>query len=99
MLADGLSNVRTGPHDRSRVIAHHDALLRCAAFRDGHAPDLVLRFGATPTSKVLDELLDALDVPQLLVDDGGGWDAPAAADPRCRPTRSAFAEALAEAAW
>ena len=75
VLADGLSNVRTGPHDRTHVVAHYDALLRTPAFRGAPAPDLVLRFGARPTSKVLDQLLDGLDAPQVLVADGG-WSVP-----------------------
>ena len=37
----------------------------------------MLRVGGPPTSKALNALLDELAVPQLLVDDGGGWNAPA----------------------
>jgi 2-succinyl-5-enolpyruvyl-6-hydroxy-3-cyclohexene-1-carboxylate synthase len=76
LLADSLASVRTGSHDRSNVVAHYDALLRSETFRDRHVPDLVLRFGGPPTSKSLNQLLDEIDVPQLLVDDGGGWNAP-----------------------
>jgi 2-succinyl-5-enolpyruvyl-6-hydroxy-3-cyclohexene-1-carboxylate synthase len=53
ILADALANVRSGTHDRSSVIARHDAILRSAPFRDAHRPDLVIRFGGTPTSKAL----------------------------------------------
>ncbi len=74
LFADGLSNVRIGLHDRTSVIAHHDALLRSDAVRGWPAPDLVLRFGATPTSKALTQLLDGLAVRQLLIDDGAGWE-------------------------
>ncbi len=76
ILADGLSGVRNGPHDRSHVIAHYDLLLRSDQFREAHRPDVVVRFGARPTSKALDQWLDGLDVPQRLVDDGGGWNRP-----------------------
>jgi len=76
LLADSLANVRTGSHDRSNVVAHYDALLRSGSFRDRHVPDLVLRFGSPPTSKALNQMLDEIDAPQLLVDDGGGWNAP-----------------------
>ncbi len=76
LLADGLSNLRQGPHDRSHLIVHHDALLRSATVRDWPAPDLVLRFGAGPTSKALGQLLDSLSAPQFLIDDGGGWQRP-----------------------
>jgi 2-succinyl-5-enolpyruvyl-6-hydroxy-3-cyclohexene-1-carboxylate synthase len=77
ILADGLSGLRNGPHDRSRVIAHHDLLLRSDRFREAHRPDVIVRFGARPTSKALDQWLDGLDVPQWLVDDGHGWNLPA----------------------
>jgi 2-succinyl-5-enolpyruvyl-6-hydroxy-3-cyclohexene-1-carboxylate synthase len=96
VIADGLSNVRCGSHDRSQVIAHHDALLRTGTIRGWPAPDLVLRFGAPPVSKVLDAHLASLDAPQLLVDDGAGWERPP--EPRlvtADPVR--FAEGLAAA--
>lgn len=76
VVADVLANVRNGPHDRGAVIAHHDALLRVEGFVEAHRPDLVLRFGGTPTSKALDLALQAWAAPQLLVDDGGGWNMP-----------------------
>ncbi|MFV2062187.1 MAG: 2-succinyl-5-enolpyruvyl-6-hydroxy-3-cyclohexene-1-carboxylic-acid synthase [Chloroflexota bacterium] len=71
ILADGLSNLRLGRHDRSHVIARHDALLRSRAFSDDHVPDLVLRFGVTPTSKLITQALQAWSAPQIVVDDGG----------------------------
>jgi 2-succinyl-5-enolpyruvyl-6-hydroxy-3-cyclohexene-1-carboxylate synthase len=76
ILADGLSNVRSGDHDRSNVISRSDALLRSERFRDTHRPDLILHFGARPTSKTLDEWLEAADAKRVLVDAGGGWERP-----------------------
>lgn len=75
ILADGLAGLRFGRHDRSRVVARHDALLRSAEFRAGHLPDLVLRFGGTPTSKALVATLQEQRVAQIVVDDGG-WTEP-----------------------
>jgi 2-succinyl-5-enolpyruvyl-6-hydroxy-3-cyclohexene-1-carboxylate synthase len=75
VIADGLSNLRFGPHDRSHVIARADALLRLPAFAEHHRPDLILRVGGTPTSKALLTWLDASDAEQLIVDEGG-WNAP-----------------------
>ena len=71
ILADPLSGVRCGPHDRSHVIARGDLLCRPGTWRDAHRPDLVLRFGATPTSKALLSLL-ADSAPGLVVVDGDG---------------------------
>ena len=47
-----------GPHDRSHVLAHADHLVRTGPWRDAHLPDLVVRFGATTTSKPMLTLLD-----------------------------------------
>jgi 2-succinyl-5-enolpyruvyl-6-hydroxy-3-cyclohexene-1-carboxylate synthase len=75
ILADALSNVRFGSHDRSAVIARADALVRAPGFASGHAPDLVLRFGGTPTSRALLEWIAASGAEQIAVDDGG-WTEP-----------------------
>jgi 2-succinyl-5-enolpyruvyl-6-hydroxy-3-cyclohexene-1-carboxylate synthase len=75
ILADGLANVRMGSHDRSHVVARHDAIVRSEAFRGAHRPDLVLRFGGTPTSKALLTMLQEGALPQIAVDDDG-WNEP-----------------------
>ena len=71
ILADPLSGVRCGPHDRSLVLDAYDALLRTAPDLE---PDVVLRFGALPTSKPLQQFLQQhARARHLLVDGGGGW--------------------------
>lgn len=78
LLADPLSQVRCGEHDRSTVIASYDAFLRDERIATGLVPDLVLRFGAMPTSKpVLLYLQCYPEIPQVLVDGGDGWNDPA----------------------
>ena len=73
ILADPLSGLRTGSHDRTMVIARGDQLCRPGPWIDGHAPDLVIRTGAMPTSKPIVEML-ARTRPELLVLDGdAGW--------------------------
>lgn len=52
VLADPLSGLRVGPHDSSRIVGHYDGLAQ-AGYLDTMAPDVVLRFGALPTSKPL----------------------------------------------
>ena len=98
LLADPLSGLRCGPHDRSHVIAHYDVLLRSAAWASAHRPDLVLRVGDTPTSKPLRAWL--AQASQLVVDPHAVWHEPtraaetivqASAGPLC----AALAEALA----
>ena len=98
LVADVLANLRTGPHERSHVVGHHDAILRLDAFRESHAPDLVIRFGAPPTSKLLARWLEESASPQLLVDDGGGWNRPSGpAITRLDADPVAFARAAADA--
>jgi 2-succinyl-5-enolpyruvyl-6-hydroxy-3-cyclohexene-1-carboxylate synthase len=86
LLADPLSGLRHGPHDRSHVIARYDSLLRSDTFRDVHAPDLVVRFGGTPVSKLLLETVKAGAIGQVVVDDGG-W-----SEPTARPVTLVHAE-------
>ena len=76
VVADVLANIRNGPGTRGHVVAHHDALLRIAHVVQARQPDLVLRFGGTPTSKALAQALERWSAPQRLVDDGGGWNRP-----------------------
>ncbi len=59
------------------AVAHWDPLLRDPAFRDAHAPDLVLRTGMPPASKVLATWLSELDAPQVHLDTGAHWIDPA----------------------
>ncbi len=79
ILADPLSNLRSGRHLESpgRVVATADSCLRSEAFAAGHRPDLVLRIGGPPVSKVQRLWLEAAPPAELwLVDDGVGWDDP-----------------------
>ena len=76
ILADPTSQLRCGPHDRSRVVAAYDLLLRDERFASLVAPDLVLRFGEMPTSKPLRAWIAASGADQLIVDPYGGWNEP-----------------------
>jgi 2-succinyl-5-enolpyruvyl-6-hydroxy-3-cyclohexene-1-carboxylate synthase len=101
IAADPLSGVRCGPHDRSRVLAHADHLVRPGAWIDGHRPDLVVRFGATPTSKPLLTLIAEGSPAQIVVDGDRTW-SEAAIVPTTfvqsdgTPTADALADALAD---
>ena len=93
IVADGLANLRMGPHDRSRIIGRGDTVLRSERFRANRQPDLVLRFGGTPTSKTLLTWLALLDADQIVVDDGG-WN-----EPTIRPVTMVHADPARLAAW
>ena len=78
ILADPLSQVRCGPHDRRGVIDAYDAFLRGANVVERLAPQVILRFGAMPTSKpALLYLQRYAQVRQILVDLDGSWNDPA----------------------
>lgn len=57
VLADPLSGLRFGGHDRSRILTRYDAFLRNQDFTDNHRPAWILRFGAMPVSKALQQYL------------------------------------------
>ncbi len=78
ILADPLSQVRCGPHDRQYVISTYDAFLRDPAIVEWAAPQVVLRFGAVPTSKPLAQYLTRYAAArQILIDGDNPWRDPA----------------------
>ena len=76
LLADPLSRVRWGSHDRTAVIDRYDAVLRDEAAAAALAPDVVLRVGALPTSKPVLQFLDRHAGAQQVVIDAAGWPDP-----------------------
>jgi 2-succinyl-5-enolpyruvyl-6-hydroxy-3-cyclohexene-1-carboxylate synthase len=111
VLADPLSQLRSGPHNRDLVIVNYDAFLRDSRFNGPEfAPEVVIRFGAMPTAKPLLLFLKRFpDLPQYLVDGGDGWNEPTQlaqtvihADPTlfCRDLAAALpAKAALETGW
>lgn len=77
VLADPLSNVRCGSHDRSLVTDGYDPVLRGASLARTLAPEAIVRFGGVPASKPLMQYLQAHpDARQIVIDGGGGWSDP-----------------------
>jgi 2-succinyl-5-enolpyruvyl-6-hydroxy-3-cyclohexene-1-carboxylate synthase len=71
ILADPLSGVRFGPHERRGVIDAYDPFLRDRETAESLQPDFVIRVGALPTSKPLQQFLQARpDRVQVVVDAG-----------------------------
>ncbi len=73
ILADPLSGVRAGPHDRMMVIARGDQLCRPGPWIDAHVPDIVIRTGAMPTSKPIVQLLERARPDLIVLDGDEGW--------------------------
>ncbi|MGQ9865782.1 MAG: 2-succinyl-5-enolpyruvyl-6-hydroxy-3-cyclohexene-1-carboxylic-acid synthase [Pseudanabaenaceae cyanobacterium] len=62
LLAEATGLARTGG-----AIGTYDTFLRSPLFRDRHVPELVIRFGAPPTSKVWNQWLEEKACPQVVV--------------------------------
>lgn len=73
LLADPLSGARCTRALPTPAVAAYDLFLGRPSVRDALAPDLVLRFGSSPTSQRLLDWLEALDVPQIVIDPGARW--------------------------
>src|SRR3954447_10362845 len=95
ILAEPHPQLRVGPHDRSLVVSHYDAIARLRP--SALEPDFVLRFGQMPTSKALRQWLAGLpEARQLVVDGDFGWNEPTrSADVIMRVDPNGLASALA----
>jgi 2-succinyl-5-enolpyruvyl-6-hydroxy-3-cyclohexene-1-carboxylate synthase len=97
ILADPLSNLRRGAHDRDRILCRYDAWMQRPDVARDARPDWIIRFGSMPVSKALHQYLGSTRPPlHLLVDAHGAWP-----DPQQRATfmvradPAAFCERLA----
>ena len=98
LLADPLSGLRTGAHDRTHIVDAYDAFLRDPR-AETLAPDCFLRFGAAPTSKALNQFLVwATDATHILCDLPGSFRDPnAVTTHRLTADAQSAADALTEA--
>ena len=68
VLAEGLSPLRNFGHLNSSLISTYDALLRHPHQAQALAPEVVIRLGDMPTSKILRQWLAAVDPRQWVID-------------------------------
>jgi len=74
VLADPLSQLRSGKHCLENVIETYDTFLRNEDAKNFLKPDVVLRFGAMPISKALTIFLkENHAADHFVIDGGGGW--------------------------
>ncbi|MFE8703298.1 2-succinyl-5-enolpyruvyl-6-hydroxy-3-cyclohexene-1-carboxylic-acid synthase [Cytobacillus sp. FJAT-54145] len=74
ILADPLSQLRSGNHDGSNIIDTYDTFLRNEDAKRIMKPDIIIRFGAVPVSKPLTIFLkENQDIRQIVVDGSEGW--------------------------
>lgn len=74
ILADPLSQMRSGQHNKNVMIDTYDTFLRNAMAKDFLTPNIVIRFGAMPVSKALTIFLkENSEAMHYVIDGGGGW--------------------------
>ncbi|MGB3495262.1 MAG: 2-succinyl-5-enolpyruvyl-6-hydroxy-3-cyclohexene-1-carboxylic-acid synthase [Elainellaceae cyanobacterium] len=70
VLAEGLSPIRNYAAQFPGLVSTYDALLRSPDRAASLRPDLIVRIGETPTSKVLRQWLQATQARQWMIDGG-----------------------------
>lgn len=74
ILADPLSQLRSGAHKKNNIIEGYDAFLRDQSIREILKPDFIIRFGAMPVSKAyLFYVQENDDIPQFVVENNEGY--------------------------
>ena len=86
ILADPLSSLRSGIHDKSHIIDGYDSFLRAEKF-NSTKPDIIIRIGAMPVSKALTIYMKNLSIDHWVIDSGGMW-----RDPIGKATEMIFAD-------
>lgn len=77
IIADPLSQLRSGEHDGKHIIDAYDAFLRNEEAKKALKPDVMIRFGAMPISKALTIFIkENRNARQFVVDSGAGWREP-----------------------
>jgi len=90
IFAEPLANLRFGRHDRSHLCVHYNRWLADQKFVDRHRPEWILRFGAFPVTRHLQNFVGSATLVHALVDPWPRW-----ADPVHRLTHLLHAEPLA----
>ncbi|WP_409271007.1 2-succinyl-5-enolpyruvyl-6-hydroxy-3-cyclohexene-1-carboxylic-acid synthase [Neobacillus sp. SCS-31] len=74
VLADPLSQLRSGSNSGKWIVDAYDSFLRFEDVKQQLKPEVVIRFGAMPVSKALTVFLkENRGARQFVVDGGGGW--------------------------
>lgn len=77
ILADPLSQLRSGSHSKGFIIDSYDAFLRDEVIGSALVPECIIRFGAMPVSKTLLLFLkNNPSIKQVIIDGDGLWKDP-----------------------
>lgn len=77
VLAEPLSGLRFGPHDRSNICVRYHDWLTDSAFPELDQPEWTLRFGGYPVIRKLQNFLASIGGTQALADPWPRWSDPA----------------------
>lgn len=74
ILADPLSGLRSGKHDKAMMIDCYDTFLRTELLKDTWKPQVIIRFGGMPVSKALTQFIKKQKAAlHIVVDESGKW--------------------------
>ena len=76
IFAEPLSNLRYGPHDRSHLVVRYNTWLTNRAFAEAHRPEWVLRLGAWPVTRHLQNYVTGNKAIQVLIEPWPRWTDP-----------------------
>jgi len=76
IFAEPLSNLRYGPHDRSHIAVRYNVWLADRAFAAAHQPEWVLRLGAWPVTRHLQNYVAGKQATQALIEPWPRWTDP-----------------------
>jgi 2-succinyl-5-enolpyruvyl-6-hydroxy-3-cyclohexene-1-carboxylate synthase len=77
IIADGISQLRFGHHNKENIIINFEGMLRTEKFIAKIKPEFILQFGKTPTSKGLENFLENSTAIKYLINESGDWYDPA----------------------
>ncbi|WP_316252496.1 2-succinyl-5-enolpyruvyl-6-hydroxy-3-cyclohexene-1-carboxylic-acid synthase [Bacillus aquiflavi] len=74
IIADPLSQMRSGKHCGEKIVTSYDTFLKNEKAQKLLKPEVIIRFGEMPTSKALLFFLKKhRSIRQFIIDGGGGW--------------------------
>jgi len=71
VYVDGSASLRFGPHEKENIIENLISIVRTKNFQKEFDPDLIIQFGAAPTSNVLLEFFKKSNAEKILVNEFG----------------------------
>lgn len=98
VLADPLSQLRSGKPASGLLIYGYDSFLRDAAVLEQLRPDVIIRFGAMPVSKPLLQYMNRYPCRHIVIDEGGWRDPTLLVSDRFEAAPIAFCEDWADVA-